>query len=121
MYIMFLWPAEDEYVSGSLESQISGLMDYLDSFNRRGKFIVVACGYEKFSTFVKEIIYIIWKTNKITNVPVIIPNNHTFISESTLLSVDNNEPRPMVHVCTWSAYESGECGEVNVKQSRYTP
>jgi hypothetical protein len=114
MYIIFLWPDEEEFISGTLESQMNSLMEYLDSFNRRGKFIVVAIGYEKCSPryYAKEIIDIMWKGNKITNVLVIIPNKHRFISESTSTSENNKEQNSLFHVYTWSAYESGQCGQV---------
>lgn len=114
MYIIFLCPNADENIGVTLESHVRNLTEFLESFNRRGKFVVVASGYEEFSPtyYAKEIIDIMWKGNKLTNVLVIIPNKHTSAPKSNLLSGNDTEQSPGFYVYTWSAYESGQCGEV---------
>jgi hypothetical protein len=115
VFIIFLWPDEEQRMNGTLESQMENLVEYLDSFNRRGKFIVVASCYEKCSSkhYAKEIIETMWKGYRITNVIVIIPNTDRFITKSALIRVNDKERSSLLSVYSWSAYESGQCGEVN--------
>jgi hypothetical protein len=116
MYVIFTWPEEenDTRIYHTLGSQMDNLVERFGSFNRRGMFVIVTMGYEKFSPkyYAKEIIEIMWKGNKITNALVIIPNKQRFISNSTSINVNNEGASPVFQLYTWSAYESKQCGNV---------
>jgi hypothetical protein len=54
-----------------------------------------------------------WKSNKITNALVIIPNKHRYTSNSTSIDVNRKRSSPVFNLYTWTAYESKQCGHVD--------
>jgi hypothetical protein len=115
MYVMFVWPEEEKDTNNTLESQIDNLKENFESFNRRGKFVIITMGYEKLSPrhYAKKIIEIMWKSCKITNALVIIPYKHRYISNSTSINVHKRWSSPVFNLYTWSAYESKQCNHVD--------
>jgi hypothetical protein len=115
MYIIFVWPEEEKVVNNTLKNQIENLSENFESFNRRGKFVIVTMGYEKLSprNYAKEMIEMMWKRYKITNALVIIPNKRRYISNSTSINVNKKRSSPVFNLYTWSAYESKQCSHVD--------
>jgi hypothetical protein len=114
MYVIFVWPEQGKDITSTLGDQMENLVEKFESFNRRGKFVVVTMGYEKLSSrnCAKDIIEMLWKGNKINNALVIIPNKHRHASNSTSANVREKTFSAMFLVYSWSAYESQQCDRV---------
>jgi hypothetical protein len=108
-YIIFLW-SHGQNISDILKHYVES-MKSSPSWNPRGKFLVVVTGEnESPMMLVTNISSVLWRTGKIINAVVLIPNANSVPPLSRTL--DKNGSVLTLDFYTWFPYKSGNCDEV---------
>lgn len=96
-YIIVLRAEEREDLLNTLEQQFEKFESYDQSFNRRGKFLVVVTDFGVHSpkALAKDIIETLWNDHHIANSVIMVPNVY-----ESVISFD---------LYTWFPYKSGQC------------
>lgn len=108
-YIVLLWPDDTEdYTLSTLQDQLEHMTGYVDSLNRRGRFLVVVThfGIQSGKTLAMNITEIL-HSYKISNSLIMIP---TALQSNPA----TNETEYGFDLYTWFPYRPGQCGELEV-------
>lgn len=115
-YILFLWKHdEDSDILTTLGDQLQKLEEYMYSFNRRGKFVVVVTdtSIQNSHDLAKDIIKTMWDREKIVNILIMICSDQNVLHKNYSRAEYHDEQTVTFDLYTWFPYEPGQCGEVN--------
>ena len=109
-YVIFLWTeSKGDDILESLESQMENIKEYINSWNRRGRYFVCVTDLDIQypQQLAMNISQLLWTTYNVMNVLIMIANNHSSGPE-----INARSSHCVIEFYTWLPYESGKCAQV---------
>jgi hypothetical protein len=109
-YIIFLWTETNSSdVMESLELQMENIQAYTNSWNRRGRFVVLVTDLDiQYPQLLAlNISQFLWTTYNVMDVLILISNNNLTGPE-----INSHCSHCVIEFYSWFPYESGKCGKV---------